>query len=104
MTKKKIMPLIAKLQSTPDAAWGPLLAGLDEAKRSYDPEAQVHTGNDRSYRTLASGGSAPFVDDGGKETLPDRAGSSRSYRALSSGGANLISDDGDGGKATPLGN
>jgi hypothetical protein len=94
MTQKADTPLIAMLQTDPDPAWQPLLASLDEAKRSYDPVTQ--TGRDSlladttgTYRASGSGGAkALAAEDGGKKT----------YRTTSSGGAAAFPDDGDGGK------
>lgn len=94
MTQKADTPLIAMLQTDPDPAWQPLLASLDEAKRSYDPVTQ--TGRDSlladtagTYRASGSGGAkALAAEDGGKKT----------YRTTSSGDAAAFPDDGDGGK------
>ena len=94
MTQKADTPLIAMLQTDPDPAWQPLLASLDDAKRSYDPATQ--TGGDSlladttgTYRASGSGGAKELAaEDGGKKT----------YRTTSSGGAAAFPDDGDGGK------
>lgn len=129
MPTKPAMPLIAKLQSAPDAVWDGLLGEIETARNSYDPASQTgghvfRSGNsptyrtsssggpealsaedsnkkppqdapagEQSYRTMASGGSTRFPDDGSKEILPERG----TYRAFSSGGPSSIGDDGQKG-------
>jgi len=126
MSQKPATPLIAKLQTAPDAVWDGLLGQIEEAKTSYDPRSQtgahvfragaattyrtassggpdaltaepaekkpVQEGpvDEQTYRTMSSGGSARFPDDGSNKLVAEKA----SYRMMSSGGAAGIEDDG----------
>jgi hypothetical protein len=104
----KGMPLVARLQTEPDAAWEPLLAQLDEAKGRYDPVTQtsdfaLREDAARTYRTSSSGGAHVYSaeSDGSKDTVPDRPAKPQpqpSYRTLASGGSLRFPDDG-GNKA-----
>lgn len=122
MSQKPAQPLIAKLQTAPDAAWGPLLAGIDEAVRRYDPETQTGdllaradaaaacraTGSGGatalsaedgtkgvSYRAVGSGGATALsAEDSNKSPSQGGEQDEPTYRALASGGSARFPDDG----------
>ena len=107
MTQKTGTPLVAKLQTAPDAAWGPLLDQIDDARDSYDPATQMgthplQTAESTSYRATSSGGTPALSaeTDSSKDipAPPKPEPEIRAYRAISSGGSTRISDGDDGSK------
>ena len=109
MTPKTGTPLVAKLQTAPDAAWGPLLDQIDDARDSYDPVTQMgthplQTGESTTYRATSSGGTPALsaeTDGNSKDapvpTKPDPQ-EIHAYRAISSGGSARFPDGDDGSK------